>query len=67
MTSLKKQTTLSNNPSLNHGICSVNLIMIEKEIIETEERLLALFEKREQLREEAKRQTSPGYVCPYLC
>ncbi len=67
MTSLKKQTTLSNSPSLNYDIGSLELIKIEHEIKETEEKLEMLVAKREHLQEEAKRRNRPGYVCPYLC
>ena len=62
----KRLTTFNKSPAVNHDVASIDLIMVEKEIREAEERLSQLVERRERLREEAKTRTGANLPC-YFC
>ena len=62
----KRQATANKSPCLNHGIDSLELISIDKEIRETQEKLEMLIIKKETLYENAKKMQKDIY-CSYIC
>jgi hypothetical protein len=59
--SVKRQTTISKNPSSNNQICSLDLIMIDKELNEVTMRMEQLLQQREEIL--SKNSEKCSYIC----